>query len=97
MTVELNRKDVGGWVVESILPFFKIVLLVSLTAPAVAAVTGNQLDLVHALTVPSLMGVLYAIYDVDCRRKQRAFFGGYERHIITVVTVGVSVGLVYVV
>lgn len=73
-----SSAHLGSWIVEGMLPFFKVVLLLNVFSFIVAAATGTSLTIVHVLVVPSVAGVLYAVYDVHRRIKQRSLLYGYE-------------------
>lgn len=90
-SVSLSAR-LGSWVVEGMLPFFKVVLLLNVVTFTVAALTTTNLSLLHVLVLPSVAGVVYAAYDVYRRVNEWHHLRGHGSTVATaVVTASVLV------
>lgn len=83
----------GSWIVEGMLPFFKLVLLLNVVSFVLAAVTATNLSLIHVLIVPSVAGIAYAAYDVYRRINQLDRLRGHESTVATAVVTGIVLAI----
>lgn len=85
----------GSWVVEGMLPFFKVVLLLNVVTFAFAAVTATNLSLVHVLILPSVAGVVYAAFDVYRRVNEWRRLRGHGSTVATAVVTASVLAIQY--